>query len=75
MQVGDSEPEGALSLGRSALIDQSLNLTLQPCNSTLATLSPVLKGLSLLEEFWPMTEFDHLHTKSRHLEEGQSRRT
>jgi hypothetical protein len=50
MQVGDSEPEGALSLGRSALIDQSLNLTLQPCNSTLATLSPVLKGLSLLEE-------------------------
>lgn len=22
-----------------------------------------------------MTEFDHLHTKSRHLEKGQSRRT
>ena len=63
MQVGDSEPEGALSLGRSALIDQSLDLTLQPCNSTLATPSPVLKSLGLLEEFWPMTEFDHLRAK------------
>ena len=50
------------SLIRSALIDQSLDLTLQPCNSTLATLSPVLKGLSLLEEVWRMAEFDHLHT-------------
>jgi hypothetical protein len=51
------------SLIRSALIDQSLDLTLQPCNSTLATLSPVLKSLGLLEEFWPMTEFDHLRAK------------
>ena len=50
------------SLIRSALIDQSLDLTLQPCNSTLATLSPVLKDLSLLEEVWRMAEFDHLHT-------------
>jgi hypothetical protein len=50
------------SLIRSALIDQLLDLTLQPCNSTLATLSPVLKALSLLEEVWPMTEFGHLRT-------------
>jgi hypothetical protein len=50
------------SLIHSALIDQSLDFTLQPCNSTLATLSPVLKGLRVLEEVWQMTEFDHLHT-------------
>jgi hypothetical protein len=55
--------------------DQALDLTLQPRNSTLATLSPVFKGLSLLEEIWRMAESDHLHTESRHLEEGQSRRT
>lgn len=50
------------SLIRSVLIDQSLDLKLQPRNGTLATLSPVLKGLSLLEEVWRMAEFDHLHT-------------
>jgi hypothetical protein len=49
------------SLFHSLLIKQALDLTLQPRNSTLATLSPVLKGLSLLEEVWRMAEFDHLH--------------
>jgi hypothetical protein len=50
------------SLFHSLLIKQALDLTLQPRDSTLATLSPVLKGLSLLEEVWRMAEFDHLHT-------------
>ena len=50
------------SLIRSALMDQSLDLTLQPRDSTLATLSPVLKRLSLLEEDWQMAEFGHQHT-------------
>ena len=49
-------------LFHSPLIKQALDLTLQPRNSTLATRSPVLKGLSLLEEVWRMAEFDHLHT-------------
>jgi hypothetical protein len=63
------------SLFHSLLIKQALDLTLQPRNSTLATVSPVLKGLCLLKWFWRMADSDHLHTKSRHLEEGQSRRT
>ena len=63
------------SLFHSLLIKQALDLTLQPRNSTLATLSPVLKGLRVLERFWRMADSDHLRTKSRHLEEGQSRRT
>jgi hypothetical protein len=63
------------SLFHSLLIKQALDLTLQPRNSTLATLSPVLKSLSLLEEVWRMAESDHLHSESRHLEGGQSRRT
>jgi hypothetical protein len=50
------------SLFHSLLIKQALDLTLQPRNSTLATLSPVLKGLRLLEEVWRMAEFDHLLT-------------
>jgi hypothetical protein len=50
------------SLFHSLLIKQALDLTLQPRNSTLAALSPVLKGLSLLEEVWWMAEFGHLHT-------------
>ena len=49
-------------LFHSPLIKQALDLTLQPRNSTLATRSPVLKGLSLLKRFWRMAEFDHLHT-------------
>jgi hypothetical protein len=49
-------------LFHSLLIKQALDLTLQPRNSTLATLSPVLKGLSLLEQVSRMAEFDHLHT-------------
>jgi hypothetical protein len=49
------------SLFHSLLIKQALDLTLQPRSSTLATLSPVLKGLSLLE-VWRMAEFDHLHS-------------
>ena len=51
------------SLFHSLLIKQALDLTLQPRNSTLATVSPVLKSLRLLEEGWRMAEFDHLHTK------------
>ena len=50
------------SLFHSLLIKQSLDLTLQPRNSTLATVSPVLKRLRLLREVWRMAEFDHLHT-------------
>jgi hypothetical protein len=50
------------SLFHSLLIKQALDLTLQPRNSTFAALSPVLKGLSPLEEVWRMAEFDHLHT-------------
>jgi hypothetical protein len=50
------------SLFHSLLIKQALDLTLQPRNSTLATLSPVLKGLRLLEEVWRMAAFDHRHT-------------
>src|SRR3954468_13348909 len=50
------------SLFHSLLIKQTLDLKLQPRDGTLATLSPVLKGLSLLEEVWRMAEFDHLHT-------------
>jgi hypothetical protein len=50
------------SLFHSLLIKQALDLTLQPRNSTLATLSPVLKGLNLLEGVWRMAEFEHLHT-------------
>jgi hypothetical protein len=44
------------------LSKQALDLTLQSRNSTLATVSPVLKGLCLLEWSWRMAEFDHLHT-------------
>ena len=50
------------SLFHSLLIKQALDLTLQPRNSTLATVSPVLKSLRLLGEFWLLAEFDHLHT-------------
>jgi hypothetical protein len=63
------------SLFHSLLIKQALDLKLQPRSSTLATLSPVLKGLRVLKRFWRMAEFDHLRTKSRHSDERQSRRT
>lgn len=59
----------------SLLIKQAPDFTLQPRNSTLATVGPVLKGLRVLKEVWRMAEFDHLRTKSGHLEEKQSRRT
>lgn len=52
------------------LIQQALDLTLQPRNSTLPVISPVLRGLRVLKRFWRMEDFDHLRTKSRHLEEG-----
>ncbi len=63
------------SLFHSLLIKQALDLTLQPSSSTLATRSPVLKGLRVLERFWRMADSDHLRTKSRHSEERQSCRT
>jgi hypothetical protein len=47
----------------SVLTNQSLDLKLQFHDGTLPAVSPMLKGLRLLEEFWPMTEFDHLRTK------------
>ena len=50
------------SLFHSLLIKQALDLTLQPRNSTLATVSPVLNRLRLRGEFWLLAEFDHLHT-------------
>jgi hypothetical protein len=59
------------SLFHSLLIKQALDLTLQPRNSTLATLSPVLKGLSLLAD----GRVGSSAHKSRPLEEGQSRKT
>lgn len=46
----------------SLLIKQALDFTLQPRNSTLATVGPVLKGLRVLKRFWRMAEFDHLRT-------------
>jgi hypothetical protein len=49
---------------RSMLILQLADLKLQPRNSTLAAVRPMLKGLRVLEEFWRMADFDHLHTKS-----------
>jgi hypothetical protein len=48
---------------RSTLIFQLSDLKLKPRYSTLAAVSPVLKGLRVLEEFWRMAEFDHLRTK------------
>jgi hypothetical protein len=49
MEVMRRRPQSG-SLIRSALLDQSLDLKLKPCDSTLATLNPVLKRLCLLEE-------------------------
>ncbi|EIM30857.1 hypothetical protein MicloDRAFT_00003840 [Microvirga lotononidis] len=48
---------------RSLLSEQALDFTLKSRDSTLTTVSPVLKGLRLLEGFWRMASFDHLHTK------------
>ena len=48
---------------RSMLILQLFDLKLKPRNRTLPTVSPVLKRLGVLEEFWRMAEFDHLRTK------------
>jgi len=47
---------------RLMLIFQLLDLKLQPSNSALATGSPLLKGLRVLEEFWWMADLDHLRT-------------
>jgi hypothetical protein len=46
MEVMRRRPQSG-SLIRSVLLDQSVDLRLKPRDSTLATLSPVLKGLSL----------------------------
>jgi len=51
------------SLIFSLLLDQVLDPTLQPHNSTLAAVSPVLKRLCLLEEFWLIAHYDHQRTK------------
>ena len=48
-QILGSKPETG-SLIRSVLINQPLDLTLKPYNGTLATFSPMLKGLRLLEQ-------------------------
>ena len=44
------------------LVFQLSDLKLKPHNSTLTTVSPVLKGLCVLEEFWWMADLDHLRT-------------
>ena len=59
---------------RLMLIFQLSDLKLQPRNSTLATGSPLFKGLRVLEEFWWMAEFDHLRTKHVRSEHRLSRR-
>jgi hypothetical protein len=59
---------------RLMLILQLLGFKLQPRNSTLATGSPMFKGLRVLEEFWWMAEFDHLRTKHVRSEHSLSRR-
>jgi hypothetical protein len=48
-QVTGSKSETGSLIG-SVLISQPLDLTLKPYNGTLATFSPMLKGLRLLEE-------------------------
>jgi hypothetical protein len=48
-QVTSSKSETGSLIG-SVLISQPLDLTLKPYNGTLATFSPMLKGLRLLEE-------------------------
>jgi hypothetical protein len=59
---------------RLMLIFQLLGFKLQPRNSTLATGSPMFKGLRVLEEFWWMAEFDHLRTKPVYSEHRLLRR-
>jgi hypothetical protein len=59
---------------RLMLIFQLSDLKLQPRNSTLATGSPMLKGLRVLDEFGWMAEFDHLRTKHVRSEHRLSRR-
>jgi hypothetical protein len=58
-------------VGRSAQADglihsmmslQLLDLKLKLCNGTLPPFSPMFKRLRLLEKFWLMAEFNHLHT-------------
>jgi hypothetical protein len=44
------------------LVFQLSDLKLKPHNSTLTTVSPMLKGLRVLEEFWWMAGLDHLRT-------------
>jgi hypothetical protein len=61
-QIVGRKPQTS-SLIRPLLIDQSLDVKLQPRNRPLAAVSPVLKGLRLLKEFWVLAEFDHLRTK------------
>ncbi len=48
MKVMGSKPEAG-SLLRSVLLRQLPDFKLKLCNSTLATLGPMLKGLGLLE--------------------------
>ena len=56
------------------LILQLSDLKLKPLNSTLAAVRPVLKGLRVLEEFWRMADFDHLHTNYVHSKQRHSYR-
>ena len=59
---------------RSPLIFQLSDLKLKPRNRTLAAVSPVLKGLRVLEEFWRMADLDHLRTNHGHSKQRQSYR-
>jgi hypothetical protein len=64
-QVMGRRPQ-ASDLIRSMLILQLSDLKLQPRNSTLPAVSPMFKGLSLLEEFWWMADLSHLRTNHVH---------
>lgn len=66
-QIVGRKPQTS-SLIRPLLIDQSLDVKLQPRNRALAAVSPVLKGFRLLKEFWVLAEFDHLRTNHEQLE-------
>jgi len=53
------------------LIFQLSDLKLKPRNSTLTTVSPVLKGLRVLEEFWRTADLNHLRTNHVHSNQRQ----
>ncbi len=61
VQVLRRKPQAGC-LVRLLLIDQSPDLKLKLRNSTLATVSPTIKGLCLLKELRLPADVDHLRT-------------